>query len=76
MGKKDGEIKGELYFRRIIETSGENKEFDNFQFGEIKEVESFGFGVEYLAGSDGALLGGKSSRNRINAAMCCLSPIE
>ena len=27
MGKKDGEIKGEPYSRRIIETSGENKEF-------------------------------------------------
>ena len=32
MGKKDGEIKGELYFRRIIETSGENKEFEKFRF--------------------------------------------
>ena len=32
MGKKDGEIKGELYSRRIIETSGENKEFDKFCF--------------------------------------------
>ena len=32
MGKKDGGIKGEPYSRRIIETRGENKEFDKFRF--------------------------------------------
>ena len=36
MGKKDGEIKGEPYSRRNIETSGENKEFEKFQFVELR----------------------------------------
>ena len=43
MGKKDSEIKGEPYSRRIIETSGEIKEFDKFPFIEIKEVGNFRF---------------------------------
>ena len=48
MGKKDGEIKGELYSRRIIETSGENKEFDNFKFAELKWTMGTGLAGHFL----------------------------
>ena len=35
MGKRYGENKGKLYSRRIIETSGENKEYDKFRLARL-----------------------------------------